>query len=150
MANSLLVTGAAGFIGANFVHYWLERYPDDRVVVLDALTYAGNLASLAPAQAVRVGSKSFTESVVLGELATHLARAEGIEALHVEGLGGTRLVWESLLAGQIDLYPDYTGTITQEILSGTEIDSTSNMHMGFCNGAGLENNFGAQYFRMAI
>ena len=47
MAN-LLVTGGAGFIGANFVHYWLRRYPDDRLVVLDALTYAGNLASLAP------------------------------------------------------------------------------------------------------
>lgn len=46
--SRLLVTGGAGFIGANFVHYWLGQYPDDRVVVLDALTYAGNLASLAP------------------------------------------------------------------------------------------------------
>jgi len=45
--SNLLVTGGAGFIGANFVHYWLREYPDDRVVVLDALTYAGNLASLA-------------------------------------------------------------------------------------------------------
>jgi dTDP-glucose 4,6-dehydratase len=45
--SRLLVTGGAGFIGANFVHYWLARYPGDRVVVLDALTYAGNLASLA-------------------------------------------------------------------------------------------------------
>jgi dTDP-glucose 4,6-dehydratase len=42
----LLVTGGAGFIGANFVRYWAERHPTDRVVVLDALTYAGNLASL--------------------------------------------------------------------------------------------------------
>ena len=42
----LLVTGGAGFIGANFVHYWAEQYPEDRLVVLDALTYAGNLASL--------------------------------------------------------------------------------------------------------
>lgn len=42
----LLVTGGAGFIGANFVHYWLKRYKEDRVVVLDALTYAGNRASL--------------------------------------------------------------------------------------------------------
>jgi len=42
------VTGGAGFIGANFVRYWLERHPDDRLVVLDALTYAGNLASLEP------------------------------------------------------------------------------------------------------
>jgi dTDP-glucose 4,6-dehydratase len=45
MAN-VLVTGGAEFIGANFVHYWVDKYPDDRVVVLDALTYAGNLASL--------------------------------------------------------------------------------------------------------
>ena len=41
------MTGGAGFIGANFVRYWMERHPADRVVVLDALTYAGNLASLA-------------------------------------------------------------------------------------------------------
>jgi dTDP-glucose 4,6-dehydratase len=43
----LLVTGGAGFIGVNFVHYWLRHHPRDRVVVLDALTYAGNRASLA-------------------------------------------------------------------------------------------------------
>lgn len=42
----LLVTGAAGFIGSNFVHHWLARHPGDRVVVLDALTYAGNRANL--------------------------------------------------------------------------------------------------------
>jgi dTDP-glucose 4,6-dehydratase len=43
----LLVTGGAGFIGSNFVHYWLEHHPDDHVVVYDLLTYAGNRASLA-------------------------------------------------------------------------------------------------------
>jgi dTDP-glucose 4,6-dehydratase len=43
----LLVTGGAGFIGANFVHYWLAHHPGDRVIVLDALTYAGNRANLA-------------------------------------------------------------------------------------------------------
>jgi dTDP-glucose 4,6-dehydratase len=48
---NLLVTGGAGFIGANFVHYWLAHHPGDRVIVLDALTYAGNLASLEPALA---------------------------------------------------------------------------------------------------
>ena len=42
----LLVTGGAGFIGANFVHYWLNAHAGERLVVLDALTYAGNLASL--------------------------------------------------------------------------------------------------------
>jgi dTDP-glucose 4,6-dehydratase len=42
----LLVTGAAGFIGSNIVHYWLERHADDHVVALDLLTYAGNRANL--------------------------------------------------------------------------------------------------------
>jgi dTDP-glucose 4,6-dehydratase len=44
--TNLLVTGGAGFIGANFVHYWRQHHPQDGVVVLDALTYAGNRANL--------------------------------------------------------------------------------------------------------
>lgn len=44
---NLFVTGGAGFIGSNFVRYWLERYPDDRVLNFDLLTYAGNPANLA-------------------------------------------------------------------------------------------------------
>lgn len=44
--RSVLITGAAGFIGANFTHYWLQQYPDDRVIGLDALTYAGNTWNL--------------------------------------------------------------------------------------------------------
>ncbi|WP_117209035.1 dTDP-glucose 4,6-dehydratase [Allorhizocola rhizosphaerae] len=44
----ILVTGAAGFIGTNFVHHWVSRHPDDHVVALDALTYAGNLSNLDP------------------------------------------------------------------------------------------------------
>ena len=47
--HSLLVTGSAGFIGSNFVHYWLRTHPQDRVVGFDALTYAGNKANLAAA-----------------------------------------------------------------------------------------------------
>lgn len=45
MAN-LLVTGGAGFIGGNFVHYWAEEHPDDTIVVLDCLTYAGNRSTI--------------------------------------------------------------------------------------------------------
>lgn len=44
--RTLLVTGGAGFIGSNFVHYWLKKYPQDKLINLDALTYAGNLESL--------------------------------------------------------------------------------------------------------
>ncbi|MFA5813395.1 MAG: dTDP-glucose 4,6-dehydratase [Patescibacteria group bacterium] len=42
----LLVTGGAGFIGSNFIHYWLAHHPEDDVVNFDALTYAGNLENL--------------------------------------------------------------------------------------------------------
>lgn len=42
----LLITGGAGFIGSNFVHYWAKHHPDDEIVVLDKLTYAGNLENL--------------------------------------------------------------------------------------------------------
>lgn len=47
----ILVTGGAGFIGSNFIHYWLDKYPDDRIINLDALTYAANLESLADLEA---------------------------------------------------------------------------------------------------
>ena len=43
----LLITGGAGFIGSNFVHYWRKHHPEDSIIVLDKLTYAGNLSSLA-------------------------------------------------------------------------------------------------------
>ncbi len=46
--RKLLVTGGAGFIGTNFVHYWVKQYPQDRIVVLDALTYAGDIKNLDP------------------------------------------------------------------------------------------------------
>jgi len=49
--RNLLVTGGAGFIGTNFVHYWVKQHPQDRIVVLDALTYAGNQANLEPVKA---------------------------------------------------------------------------------------------------
>jgi dTDP-glucose 4,6-dehydratase len=50
--TKLLVTGGAGFIGSNFVRYWLKRYPDDTLIVVDALTYAGNRASLSECESL--------------------------------------------------------------------------------------------------
>lgn len=46
--STIIVTGGAGFIGGNFIHYYLSSYPEDRVVCIDKLTYAGNLSTLAP------------------------------------------------------------------------------------------------------
>jgi dTDP-glucose 4,6-dehydratase len=48
MTRHLLITGGAGFIGANFCHHWASHHPADSILVLDALTYAGNPANLAP------------------------------------------------------------------------------------------------------
>ena len=68
---------------------------------------------------VKVGSKVFTESVILGEIATQLGNARGVDTIYLNQLGGTRILWEALLAGRIDAYPEYTGTISQELLPGT-------------------------------
>ncbi len=66
---------------------------------------------------VVVGSKKFTESVILGDMISVLLQTESIPAEHRRELGGTRVLWEALLSGDIDIYPDYTGTLMNEILS---------------------------------
>jgi dTDP-glucose 4,6-dehydratase len=75
---NLLVTGAAGFIGSNFVHYWLERHPGDQVVAYDLLTYAGNRANLKDVEE----DIAFVEGDIADfELASSLMRDEQIEAV---------------------------------------------------------------------
>ena len=64
----LLVTGGAGFIGANFVHYWRSRHPDDAVVVLDALTYAGNRSSIAGLDGVTLVEGDICDTELVGRL----------------------------------------------------------------------------------
>jgi dTDP-glucose 4,6-dehydratase len=74
----VLVTGGAGFIGSNFVRYWLRRHPGDRVVVLDLLTYAGNRASLADVE----DDVLFVEGDIAdGDLAESLLRDEGVDVV---------------------------------------------------------------------
>ena len=77
----------------------------------------------ASAQEVRIGSKAFTESVILGEMIAHLARDQGANVRHHKQLGGTRVLWDALLAGEIDIYPEYTGTLTNEIFSNKSLNS---------------------------
>jgi osmoprotectant transport system permease protein len=72
--------------------------------------------SASAADRVVIGSKKFTESYVLGEIAKRTLTDAGIPAEHRQGMGGTIILWEALHGGQIDAYPEYTGTIAQEIL----------------------------------
>lgn len=73
--NSMLVTGGAGFIGTNFLNYWSERYPGTQLVVLDALTYAGNRNNLKPLLASNaihfVHGNICDQALVEGLLQTH-------------------------------------------------------------------------------
>lgn len=95
---------------------------------------------------VKVGSKAFTESVVLGEVLEHLITDAGGKAEHLAELGGTQICWKALLAGEIDCYVEYTGTIQQEILKGDVVRGDESMrealasrgvimsrHLGFNN-----------------
>jgi osmoprotectant transport system permease protein len=86
--------------------------------VSPAAVLAGALlaAGPPPGAEVRVGSKKFTESVILGELVRQVVAASGTPAVHRRELGGTRVLWDALRAGEIDVYPEYTGTLAQEIL----------------------------------
>jgi osmoprotectant transport system permease protein len=68
---------------------------------------------------VLVGSKAFTESVILGELLSHVARASGAKAEHRAELGGTQVLWKALQSGEIDMYVEYTGTLREEILNAS-------------------------------
>lgn len=90
------------------------------VFLLCALMLCGPGASVA-ATAAEVGSKQFTEGIILGEIAVQLLRAQGTTARHQRGLGGTRVLWNALLAGEIDIYPEYTGTLLHEMFSGEGI-----------------------------
>jgi len=83
------------------------------IALVLALSLAG---ACRPSGAIIVGSKKFTESVLIGELATRLLADGGVVARHEAQLGGTRVLWDALVAGRIDVYPEYTGTLCQEIL----------------------------------
>ena len=70
-----------------------------------------------PESTVRVGSKTFTESVILGEIAFRLIQETGTSVVHRRELGGTQVLFHALVADQLDAYAEYTGTISGEILS---------------------------------
>jgi len=96
----------------------MTRFP---VRAAAAVLAWGTFLSVGAAQQVTVGSKAFTENVILGEVVTQLAGSSGAAAEHRRELGGTQVLWNALRRGEIDAYPDYTGTIREEILAGRAI-----------------------------
>ena len=71
---------------------------------------------------VKVASKLFTESVILGEMAVIISRSENIEATLLKDLGGSQILFKALKKGEIDIYPEYSGTIQRELLKGQHQD----------------------------
>jgi osmoprotectant transport system permease protein len=101
---------------------------------------------VSPMPAVRTGSKAFTESVILGEMLALLARQQGAETDHRQGLSGTQVAWRALETGAIDAYVEYAGTIRKEILTGQDLPTAEELreamakrnvrmggHLGFNN-----------------
>jgi osmoprotectant transport system permease protein len=83
---------------------------------LAAAALAAILGPAHGAEPLRIGSKRFTESYVLGEILAQAASRGGERAEHRPGLGNTAILFEALRSGAIDAYPEYTGTIAAEIL----------------------------------
>lgn len=93
------------------------------------LVLAAPAARSEPEVQFAVGSKTFTESVVLGELARLAAKRGGITLVHRRELGGSRILFKALRQGEIDVYPEYTGTLIYELLgkNGRTIESQEDL-----------------------
>jgi osmoprotectant transport system permease protein len=101
------------------------------------------LVSDDPQGPVRVGSKVFTESVILGELANELLGEARVPARHQRELGGTQVLFHALEADQLDIYPEYTGTITGEIFAGKKIQNDSELRAALAaRGVGMSEPLG--------
>lgn len=88
-----------------------------RCLLLALLVSAGTTcAAQSGRQGLIIASKSFTENVILAEIAVRLGRIAGLDVSHQAALGGSRILWSALLNGEIDAYPDYTGTLFLETL----------------------------------
>ncbi len=112
--------------GKAFSHYERDEYYERQISALYSVHNVYNgflilalmLAVALPARGeqVVVGSKKFTESYVLADIAKKLIEDAGFGVEHKQGMGGTIILWQALRTGSIAIYPEYTGTISEEIL----------------------------------
>ena len=95
--------------------------------VLACIPLTQAVAADAP---IIIGSKNFTESYLLAEMMAQLLEARGVPVQRQFGFGGTKVSFEALVNGQIDAYPEYSGTIAQVILDGDSDMSTADIRAG--------------------
>jgi osmoprotectant transport system permease protein len=116
--------------------------------LLLALAVLLALPTLAVAHPIRVGSKADTETTILAEIAAQLVREAGEPVEMKTRLGGTRFVWDALLADSLDLYPEYTGTLSEQIFAGRGIrgedalrNELAKLGLGKTRPLGFANNY---------
>jgi len=134
----LLVTGGAGFIGSNFIHYWLEKYPDDQIINLDKLTYAGNLANLKSAEnnpnyrfvkgdisnsAIVADTMEGVDTVVHFAAESHVDRSITGPAVFIQSnVVGTQVLLDAAVKARIKHFHHIS---TDEVFGSLELDDKS-------------------------
>src|SRR5213593_2879132 len=128
--------------GRSFLVSWVPYF----LLILSCIpVFLINSSSAAP---IVIGSKKYTESYVLGEIAKRTLSDAGIPVEHRQGMGGTIILWQALRGRQIDVYPEYTGTIAQEILKSDQAssldqirDSLAKFGIGMTASLGFNNTY---------
>ncbi|MCJ7827642.1 GDP-mannose 4,6-dehydratase, partial [Patescibacteria group bacterium] len=133
----LLVTGGAGFIGCNFIHYWLKNHPQDEIVNLDKLTYAGNLESLKEVEGNSqysfvkgdICDKRLVDEVMKGvdwvvhfAAESHVGRSITGPAVFVQtNVTGTQVLLQSSLEAKVKRFHHVS---TDEVFGALSLEST--------------------------
>jgi dTDP-glucose 4,6-dehydratase len=137
MAKTLLVTGGAGFIGSNFVHYWLKNHPEDQIINLDALTYAGNLANLKAVENLsnyHFVQANICDRQIVGELmngvdiVVHFAAESHVDRSIIDpglflqtNVIGTQVLLEAALKHKVERFHHIS---TDEVFGALSLDSS--------------------------
>ncbi|MBT3249346.1 MAG: dTDP-glucose 4,6-dehydratase [Candidatus Pacebacteria bacterium] len=134
--KNILVSGGAGFIGSNFIHYWLKKYPDTNLVNLDALTYAGNLENLKEVENLpnykfiqgNILDRQLVNEIMPGiDLVVHFAAESHVDRSILEpavfletNAIGTQVLLEAALKNKVKRFHHIS---TDEVFGSLELES---------------------------
>lgn len=141
----LLVTGGAGFIGSNFILYWLKHHPDDEIVNLDKLTYAGNLENLVTVEKNPhyhfihgdiIDSNSVTRAITNTDIVVHFAAESHVDrsirepsTFVMNNIVGTHVLLEAALAARVKHFHHVS---TDEVYGSLALDETYKFNEKTC------------------